>query len=223
MAGEAWLVSSDFNTSTFETKPKVERLTAIGWQEMTLPPGPAGQKVDPYRVDGTGPSDIWVGGVYRQDGKAVPVLNHWDGAKWQQIPMPGTRDYPDGWTFNALAADGSGAVYAVARPNAFNPTGIPVQIARWDGREWKQLADGPFDEVNGVVIDGAGTLWTAGWIEAGHTYLARWTGTEWYKDVLPEEATSKTDGSAVLGFATVPGTQALVTAGLFSSADFSRT
>src|SRR5215471_5922495 len=86
-------------------------------------------------------NDIWaVGDVRSSSGVAVGTLTeHWNGSAWNIVPSPtpaGT--FPQ---LNAVAARGSGDVYAVglALPGGSGITqGL---ILRWDGSTWSQDTD----------------------------------------------------------------------------------
>jgi hypothetical protein len=108
--------------------------------------------------------------VRSSSGVAVGTLTeHWNGSAWNIVPSPtpaGT--FPQ---LNAVAARGSGDVYAVglALPGGSGITqGL---ILRWDGSTWSQDPD-PTGSTFGVLyaaasVPGAAQEWAAGFTGPG--------------------------------------------------------
>ena len=116
-------------------------------------------------------NDIWaVGEVRSPSGLAVGTLTeHWNGSAWSIVPSPtpaGT--FP---VLTAVAARGSGDVYAVGFAQ---PSGSGVMqglILRWNGSTWSQDTDptgSTFSELYAAAaVPGAAQEWAAGFVNSG--------------------------------------------------------
>jgi hypothetical protein len=106
-----------------------------GWQPVPIEPYDTGDPEKPYVVKSTllavwggKPNDVWAAGEPDQQGKGVLV--HWDGAKWEYVPvMQGEgRTFRAiwGWSEKAVLFAGSqGMVYRYAN-DAFQPLNAPT-------------------------------------------------------------------------------------------------
>ena len=82
-------------------------------------------------------SDVWVVGLYQNQGPAVPFSEHWDGSRWTAF------DAPVGpWTFGAhlssVASAGPSDVWAVGAGQ--NNGEEQTLIEHWDGKRWAIVA-----------------------------------------------------------------------------------
>ena len=116
-------------------------------------------------------NDIWaVGEVKSASGLAVGTLTeHWDGSAWSIVPSPtpaGT--FP---TLTAVAARGSGDVYAVGSAQSGGSGAAQGLILRWNGSAWSQDTD-PLGSTFHVLYaaaaaPGAAQEWAAGFYGNG--------------------------------------------------------
>jgi hypothetical protein len=117
------------------------------WQEVLGTPSAQ------LAISGSGASDIWVAG-------SEPVVQHFDGATWTAIPVPGSSGNHDAIWVNSptdvwLAGFGSGAVH------------------HWDGTAFAATPGSP---------SGAQALWSNGphdvWAAGGNS-VTHWDGEAW--------------------------------------------
>lgn len=124
---------------------------------------------------------IFVGGHFSNAG-GLPAnyIAMWDGSSWFTW-MEGSETGMNN-IVSALAVDHNGDLYA---GGYFTSAGeVPANhVARWDGKEWKTLADGVNAAVHTLALDNNGGLYAGGdFTAAGDiaaNYIARWDGTTW--------------------------------------------
>ncbi len=146
---------------------------------------------DTIRVLMTAPDGaLYAGGAFTEVDTgmtATPAdrVARWNGVAWSPLG----NGIGDG-VVRALAADGSGNIYAGG--SFLSANGAPGDhIAVWDGSSWSPVGSGMDDEVyalamfNGDLYAG-GAFTTAGGFILNH--IARWNGSSW------ESVSSGTDG-----------------------------
>jgi hypothetical protein len=111
------------------------------------------------------------------DGWAVgQALHHWNGTDWTTTARPaGVSALTSVW------GSGSSSVWAVSGDG---------QVIRWDGVDWKKIADAPaFGLFAAPFWTASGELWLndqlAGSGSLGPNELYRWDGTRWRGYRLP--------------------------------------
>lgn len=136
-------------------------------------------------------NDIYVGGgfTFIDDTAAMNIARYRDG-QWGPIGIspgnglhPQTRGITPRWPLTMASFQGDlylGGRTTIAGDKVVN------DIARWDGRQWHELAGPAGIGVNGDVyamLSWQNSLWVAGeFTEAGgqsSPHVARWTGTAW--------------------------------------------
>jgi hypothetical protein len=110
-------------------------------------------------------NDVWaVGGVTTTScGDLLPALiEHWDGAKWTQIP-----NLPGG-ILRSISAVSATDIWAVGG-------GL---VLHWDGKKWSPATSGLAKDsaLVGVSARAAADVWA---IDAGHTSMQHWNGNAW--------------------------------------------
>ncbi len=145
--------------------------------------------------------DIWaVGGVGDQDAgdtKGQPLVEHWDGVRWNVVPSPN----PGGGALTGVAAVSSRDVWAVG-----NSRGQPL-IEHWDGVRWT-IAPSPRSpgaplplggvgyRLNGVAALSTRDVWAAGtWSGGQGALIEHWDGAHWR--VVANPQTEENDVAAV--------------------------
>jgi hypothetical protein len=165
-ATDIWLTGSTSAGATAEAM----NFNGTGWTVVPMQQPTANTAVL-NGVTAVAANDIWaVGEVRSPSGGAVGTLTeHWNGSAWSIVPSPtpaGT--FP---VLNAVAARGSGDVYAVgyAQPGGSGVTqGL---ILRWNGTAWSQDTD-PTGSTFSVLyaaaaVPGAAQEWAAGFDGSG--------------------------------------------------------
>jgi hypothetical protein len=114
-----------------------------------------------------------------------PLIEHWDGRAWKQVPSAGPRGASES-LLNSVAATGSSTAWAAGYYN----TGKRIKktlIERWNGRAWAQLASPNPGGVHGsfllgVAATGPSDAWAVGYYNTGkstRTLIERWNGRAW--------------------------------------------
>jgi hypothetical protein len=165
-ATDIWLVGSTSAGATVEAM----NFNGAAWTVVPMQQ-PTANKPILNGVTAVAANDIWaVGEVQSPAGANVGTLTeHWNGSAWTIVPSPtpvGT--FP---VLNAVAARGSGDVYAVGYAM---PAGSGVSqglILRWNGTAWSQDAD-PMGSTFSVLYaaataPGAAQEWAAGFDGSG--------------------------------------------------------
>jgi hypothetical protein len=166
-ATDIWLIGSTSAGATAEAM----NFTGTTWTVVPVQQPGGTNSAALNGVTAVAANDIWaVGKVRSPSGLAVGTLTeHWNGSAWSIVPSP----TPAG-TFPALtavAARGSGDVYAVGFAQ---PSGSGVMqglILRWNGSAWSQDTDptgSTFSELYAAAaVPGAAQEWAAGFDNSG--------------------------------------------------------
>src|SRR5207237_565745 len=132
---------------------------------------------DLYGVSAARSDDAWAVGQYANYGLSAygALIEHWDGAKWSEVPNPGTYGL-----FGVAALSATNA-WAVGGP----------QILHWDGSSWRlipspQPQNGSGYQLRAVAAVSATNVWAVGYRELpsgeGYVYdtlIEHWDGTSW--------------------------------------------
>jgi hypothetical protein len=165
-ATDIWLIGSTSAGATAEAM----NFNGTAWTVVPMQQ-PSANKPILNGVTAVAANDIWaVGQVQSPAGAAVGTLTeHWNGSAWSIVPSPtpaGT--FP---TLTAVAARGSGDVYAVGSALTGGSGVSQGLILRWNGTTWSQDAD-PTGSTFGVLYaaaaaPGAAQEWAAGFTGSG--------------------------------------------------------
>jgi hypothetical protein len=108
------------------------------------------------------------------------VMVHWDGSRWQRVPLP-TLASP----LTGLTTAPSGQVWAVEGDH----------LARYDGRRWRQV-DGALPRLGAGGDVGLAMDATGGWLATtrgtrigNRPWTARWDGHRWHRVATPAVGT----------------------------------
>lgn len=166
----------------------VGRHVAGTWQ-LTADTGiPAGTvEAGLLSVSAASGRDAWaVGQGYTQDTFAqIPVVQHWDGRRWQSVKIPGSAN----WGLNQVEEVAPDDVWAVGMDY---DTRQSVAV-HWDGHRWTRTPTPVFPD-SAVLFDVAARtptdVWAVGWSRdtdkqrpAG--LALHWDGTSWTQVPLP--------------------------------------
>jgi hypothetical protein len=152
----------------------VEEMTASGWVSV-----PAATPADSLleSVSAVSADDIWAVGYYSASGKAVPLLEHWDGTAWSQVTSP-----PLNGELRGVFAVGPSDVWAVGEQSAGNVYATLTE--HWDGSTWSVIPSPNVGQqnnwFNAVAGDASSSVWAVGWHgNSNHTLAEHWDGTAW--------------------------------------------
>ena len=151
-----------------------------------------------YGINGTSSSDVWAVG---SAAGAYPIIEHWDGSTWSQIPQSGT----DGYAAD-IAAVSPTDVWLVGQ---LNNGGFPQTLAEhWDGSVWTIVpspSPGHDTFFTGVSAISSDDVWATGSYQSPNGALQplfeHWDGSAWTQ-FPPAPGTTKSGGVIYGMFAT---------------------
>lgn len=169
-----WIVGARHRPAEKKSLAYVRRWDGTRWVKHHLT-GITEAQVHLGGVHARTPDDVWiVGYAVGGDGTNYPLVEHWNGNKWQRIPIP------------AAETGGLSYIYALS-PTAVWAAGIRTTGAEprnhpfamfWNGTAW-QTTDLPpagpasTDYLSGVTALSENDVWLAG------TTLRHWDGSQW--------------------------------------------
>ncbi|HET7013574.1 MAG TPA: hypothetical protein VFI65_06670 [Streptosporangiaceae bacterium] len=139
------------------------------------------------------PSDVWAVGYLatRPDQIEVPLIEHWNGTKWQRMAVPKEPGGGDA-QLSSIAGTSSRSLWAVGSGDPGPGADKPV-ILHWDGRSWRSqpfAASTRAGILNAVVVRSASDAWAVG--QRGEHDIAplilHWDGSTWDQVPAPAEA-----------------------------------
>ena len=149
----------------------------------------AGPHGDLRDVTAASANDVWAVGCTGRFGCASPLVVHWNGTSWAQVPFPRLRDHRD--FLYGVAATSARDVWVVGFQDSKNL--ITTLIAHWNGRSWTQLpSPSPLPRnqphvLTSVVAVSARDAWAVGYYgNAGKTLIVHWNGTSWTRVPSPD-------------------------------------
>lgn len=169
------------------------------WASPTVAPT-GGQFSILRAVAPTSDKDVWAVGFYTTPDSPLnsplsrPLLEHWDGSIWTQIPLLRDAD-TDSVELNGVAALSSDNVWVVG----WRRTSIPQTfIMHYNGRDWTVVpSPSPgqgFNRLNGIATITPDDIWAVGAYgdprpEAGAnsslTLILHWDGLNWTQTPAP--------------------------------------
>lgn len=138
-----------------------------------------------FAVDSVSPSDAWA--VGRGGGKTGPLIEHWDGARWAEVPGPAIK----GGYLQAVSDSGPDDVWAVGESGLVAGGRALPLTEHWDGTSWTRVSvDIQGDKshwwrLSGVVALAPDDAWAVGeQTRQGDRTPARalsyhWDGSQW--------------------------------------------
>lgn len=194
--GDVWLVGAQ--RLDRQPVPLIFRRRRGKWGAV-----PGSERLSAHRlqvVRSGAPGDVWLGGwseVYRSDGQeiwpvgkrslpAYEVLLAIGGTSPDDLwaaGQAGTILHRDSLGWSSEKTGWSGVIWAMAargRDEAW-AAGSEGLVGRWDGRSWKRLEVPTENNLNGIVIDGAGVVWIA-----GERVLLRHDRNAWSRYDIPD-------------------------------------
>ena len=129
--------------------------------------------------------DIWAVGLYNAvadgTGPIQPIIEHWDGQVWTNVPAPQAGVNAILTDVAAAAPEDIWAVGSASIPGGGNQ----ALIQHWDGQRWTNveppaLAD--MHALNGVAVVAPNDVWAVGRVNIGgvwSTLVEHWDGAAW--------------------------------------------
>jgi hypothetical protein len=162
-----------------------------GWQLTYTLPLANGQSVWVKSVAALGRTDAWaVGGetaIVHGQGTGVPVILHWNGARWtfSRLPRPQHLDYfstvvasarNDAWAFGGEGASSDSAPY----------------IAHWNGVRWSWMKGSGPGAVLAAADLGPSDVWVTGYEP---NRVTQWNGHRWRTYPVPGQGVQSLVGT----------------------------
>ncbi|MEU5644398.1 hypothetical protein [Streptomyces milbemycinicus] len=145
-----------------------------------------------WDVASTGAKDAWTVGR-KTDGPdgSTPLIRHWNGTAWTDVPAASTGGKPA--RLEAVAASAPNDAWAAGTLD--DNMSAPIVLQHWDGKKWTKVdhaaaPDGSLSFVGDIATFGRNSAWLTGFdwnpqSGAEDDYLERWTGSGWQKVSLP--------------------------------------
>jgi hypothetical protein len=132
--------------------------------------------------------DIWVVGASGLGNASVPLAEHWDGRRWQDVATPSLGSRPatfdpnaPGAAFTAVAAVSTGDVWAVGHTRT-DAAGSRPLAEHWDGHRWRRVGipdAGQASALSAVSATSTHDVWAVGTIGGRRTLVEHWDGRAW--------------------------------------------
>ncbi|MDQ2905196.1 MAG: hypothetical protein ABI456_23940 [Ktedonobacteraceae bacterium] len=142
------------------------------------------------------PDDVWAVGAAGLTGRSgydsttSPLLEHWDGARWRLVQLPGIHSAG----LNSIVALNANDIW-VAGSSSVSDGSAQSQsplLAHWNGQNWSQVSshainNGASGRVLKITTDASHHLWALGVDQNGLPLLLRLSNGQWTS--LPVPAT----------------------------------
>lgn len=164
---DVWAVGYQTAAGSTTAAPLAEHWDGTQLQSVALPPPAAGVTGSGLSAVAVSGHQVWAMGYQVIGSSFYPLIDHFDGTSWQQLPlMTGLA----GLAVVAVYASAAGDVWAITTNSV---TGVPASSAaggflHWDGKSWSIIAPpGPQEAGLGysyTAIAGTGPddIWAVG-------------------------------------------------------------
>jgi hypothetical protein len=173
------------NSDKQKGRPLVEHYDGNQWSVVPLPPLKTGKTAVLSAIGGLSHTDFWIAGatgpIFRTFGD--PVVMHFDGQQFTQVPFPGTK------------LDIGGIAEIAANDAWIVGSNGSAMTAHWDGKAWTVVPSpgaGIFSGLTGVSAISSTDIWASGDIEdtkkgvLSFLYLIEhWDGKSWTISPIP--------------------------------------
>lgn len=199
---DVWGVGShrDWSSPQFvtggESAVTAEHDTGKGWQAASAPSLPPATDARLTYLSFDTPNDGWAGG-YWLGGTFGPLVEHWDGTRWQVSPVLTPPD-PGGIVVGIKAFGPKNVWLGVQPPTTSTGSGRHYGvIEHWDGTSWSYVpypqetdaAASP--QLMSIAGSGPDDLWVFAGIHAPSREVAyHWTGSSWTEVQVPLPSTA---------------------------------
>lgn len=149
------------------------------WKAVPLPAGAPVAVLN--AITAVSSHDVWAAGFDRSD---QPVLLHYDGAHWKQLPEPPV----DGLygELNAVTAVGTDDVWAVGRVVTSETDSGHALVLHWNGVGWRQVeAPTEAGPLSSAAITPGGIVAVGQDVTRGHGIAVRWSRSGARLQTLP--------------------------------------
>ncbi len=208
---DVWAVGSvGYRASKFSShrEPLTLHWDGTRWNRVPISSS-SGTLVELYSVAAIDSSDIWAVGYQSDEHSSFsPISAHWNGTRWDVLPMPSNGPEQQ---LRAITARGKNDVWVVgdqfrpAQDVPGAPAGYYPLIEHWDGATWSIIADTDTAPTTGSLIGvsaaGPSDVWAVGELSIGaHMLTLHWDGIRWQQ--IPSPTTNSYEvltGVAIAG------------------------
>lgn len=188
-ADEAWAVGSLEGFESGVTGAMVQHWDGTAWRIVDNPAATRPNAML-YDVGVASATDVWAVGQQRNAAdKIVPLIVHWDGTEWSEVPAP---DGQSGW-LNSVSATITGDVWTVGNAGP-EYTDFANLAMHYDGERWQTwtastgLPDVGLSQLESVVATAPDDVWAVMTnLEVSQEDILHWDGTRW-ETVTPHGA-----------------------------------
>jgi len=128
-------------------------------------------------------SDMWAVGTYQDEGRSMPLTEHWDGQRWTSTVAP-VGPWDQGAGLVAVSAAGPRDVWAVGLGIKNGQNGTLIE--HWDGSSWSVVSSpnpsGTDNRLTAVAAISENDAWTVGDYfgpERPEPLIEHWNGASW--------------------------------------------
>ena len=114
------------------------------------------------------------------------LIEHWNGAKWTQVPSPSPyRPHGDNLLYGVAATSFRNAWAVGVGAQRPGVSAIRTLTEHWDGTGWMHVSSptpGGGAGLNAVAVNSPADAWAAGWYQAKNsdvTLIEHWNGKSW--------------------------------------------
>ncbi|AKG43902.1 hypothetical protein ACWD33_05260 [Streptomyces xiamenensis] len=149
------------------------------WSATALP-----EQVVIRDIDALGPDDAYATGMRYPVTTGHPVVHHWDGTGWTQLPTP---PVPAGTELDHVTVAGPDDVYVAGYAEGEDAGPAVPAVVHWDGSSWRDIT-GSLSSLylNAITADGHGGLWVTGMDQTEPAFAEpvfwHYDGTAWTKE-----------------------------------------
>ncbi len=175
--GEAWAVGGSGDPAA-TVEVLIERWDGIAWTAEEGP-SPGSQRNELRAVDAVGPNDVWAVGRTASGFGDRPLVLHYDGTDWLDMPLPDeVTGVLDGVA--AVAADDVWAVGYAGDPALSLEHSLALH---WDGQLWAVVEAGRAvgsgrSALRDVEALAADDLWAVGYLHS-QPLIVHFDGADW--------------------------------------------
>jgi hypothetical protein len=189
-ASNAWAVGDDVTSSNPQGVPLIVHWNGTAWTQVPSPNPNPKNGTTLTGVAATSATNAWaVGESDRITGAPQPLILHWNGTAWTQVPSP-NPDPTRGATLAGVVSTSTSSAWAVGSyGTTTSPEGQPLTV-QWNGTVWKQVpSPNPSpkngDTLTGVAAASATSAWAVGSLGNGRTLIMHGNGTNWKRAPSP--------------------------------------
>ncbi len=204
----AWAVGSATSCVFGDKITVIFHWNGTSWHEVTSPD--PGLFHDNYLrgVTATSARDAWAVGFYFDGGPMLPLIVHWNGKSWTQVPCPDPIDADTGLA--GVAATSATNAWAAGLAATGSLSSSEPLIFHWNGKSWTRspAQDRSGEGLSAVTARPGRTPWAVGFHATAsnpeQTLAERWNGTSW-KPAASSNPGPSPHVDGLQGVALIPG------------------